>query len=1003
MLMKLVRLPLILLVFSAVSLSFSGSFGDGWTGSPVNTKPVFRQEATPWADSLMNVLSMREKIGQLFMVAAYSNKDNKHVDEIERLILEYDIGGLIFMQGGPVRQANLTNRYQALAKVPLLISMDAEWGLGMRLDSVQFYPRQLTLGASYDDDLVYAFGREQARQLKRMGVHVSFSPVVDVNSNPLNPVIGNRAFGENREHVARMGYAYMAGLQDHGVLANVKHFPGHGDTDSDSHKTLPSILHNRERLDSIELYPFRELFRKGAGSVMVAHLNIPALDSAAVPSPSTLSLPIVTGLLRNELGYDGLVFTDALNMAGVANSAQPGEAEYRALLAGNDVLLFAGDVPRAIEFIEAAVERGELTPEQIDEHCYRILQAKEWTKAHLRKRIETRNLISDLNGNEAIAIQRRTIEGGITVVQNQGVLPLITTVGKRIAVVTFTDKADTVFAESLKKFIRPTTFVIPKNPDFSLSQKLETDLAEYDLVVFSLPDASNSPSKNWGVTNQSVRIINAVSAKTKTAVCLFTNPYALNKVRGLERSNAIVVGWQNHPRVQEICAEVLVGASPAYGKLPVSCGDFAAGSGVQLSGQGRLRETTPEYVGLSSRELSRIDSIALSGIAEKAYPGCRVVIVKDGNIIVNRSYGHQTYEAKRPVDRATVYDLASITKIVASTAALMHLQDQGLIDLNYNLCDYIDVPDTSACYNMNLRMMLSHYAGLPAWIPFYNTTIKNGELRPDLYRNKPVQGYTTRVANDLYILDSYADSIHQRIVNVSLKPEQEYRYSDLGYYYVQRLVEKLTGKTLDAYVDSVFYRPMGLRSMGYHPLKRNELYDIAPTEYDLLYRKQLVHGHVHDQGAAMMGGVGGHAGVFSNAEDLAMMMYMFMKEGEFNGRQYITPEVINEYITCHYCGEGNRRGVGFDKPPIHGGDGPCAKSASLKSFGHSGFTGTLAWADPSEDLVYVFLSNRVYPNAENNKLLKMNIRTNIHQVVYDAIKAAKLRNRKQLLGSVGAP
>lgn len=1003
MLMKLVRLPLILLVFAAISLSFSGSFRDGWAGGPVHTKPVFRQEATPWADSLMRVLSMREKIGQLFMVAAYSNKDNKHVDEIEQLVLKYDIGGLIFMQGGPVRQANLTNRYQALAKVPLLLSMDAEWGLGMRLDSVQFYPRQLTLGASYDDELVYAFGREQARQLKRLGVHVSFSPVVDVNSNPLNPVIGNRAFGENREHVARMGYAYMAGLQDNGVLANVKHFPGHGDTDSDSHKTLPSILHSRERLDSIELYPFRELFRKGAGSVMVAHLNIPALDSTTAPLPSTLSLPIVTGLLRKELGYDGLVFTDALNMAGVANSAQPGEAEYRALLAGNDVLLFAGDVPRAIEFIEAAVERGELTPNQIDEHCYRILQAKEWTKAHLRKRVETRNLIADLNGNDAIAIQRRTIEGGMTVVQNQGILPLKTSVNSTIAVVTFTDKADTAFVKSLRNYTPLKSFVVSKNPDFSLSQKLETDLGDYSLVIFSLPDASNSPSKNWGVTNQSVRIINAVSAKTKTAVCLFTNPYALIKTRGLERSNALVVGWQNHPRVQEICAEVLVGAAPAYGKLPVSCGDFQAGSGRQLIGQGRLRETTPEYAGLSSRDLLRIDSIALSGIAEKAYPGCRVVIVKDGNIIVNRSYGHQTYEATRPVDRSTVYDLASITKIVSSTAALMHLQDQGLIDLNYNLCDYIEIPDTSACYNMNLRMMLSHYAGLPAWIPLYNKTIKNGELRPDIYRNKPVQGFTTRVANDLYILDSYADSIHKRIVNVSLKPEQEYKYSDLGYYYVQRLVEKLTRQTLDAYVDSVFYRPMGLRSMGYHPLKRTELYDIAPTEYDLLYRKQLVHGHVHDPGAAMMGGVGGHAGVFSNAEDLAMMMYMFMKDGKFNGRQYITPEAIKEYTACQYCSQGNRRGVGFDKPPVAGGDGPCAKSASLKSFGHSGFTGTLAWADPSEDLVYVFLSNRVYPNAENTKLLKMNIRTNIHQVVYDAIKAAKLRNRKQLLGNVGAP
>jgi CubicO group peptidase (beta-lactamase class C family) len=350
-----------------------------------------------------------------------------------------------------------------------------------------------------------------------------------------------------------------------------------------------------------------------------------------------------------------------------------------------------------------------------------------------------------------------------------------------------------------------------------------------------------------------------------------------------------------------------------------------------------------------------------------------------------------------------VYDLASITKIVASTAALMHLNDKGLIDLEYNLCDYIDVPDTSSCYNMNLRMMLSHYAGLPAWIPFYTRTVSKGELRPDLYRSKPAPGFSTRVAEDLYILDSYADSIYQRIVTVSLKPDHEYRYSDLGYYYVQRLVESLTGTTLDRYVDSVFYRPMGLTSMGYLPRQRNRIEDIAPTEYDLLFRKQLVHGHVHDPGAAMMGGVAGHAGVFSTAEDLAVMMYMFMKNGVFAGRRYLSEAVIAEYTDCHYCDGNNRRGIGFDKPPLKGQDGPCARSASKQSFGHTGFTGTIAWADPEEDLVYVFLSNRVYPNAENNKLLKMNIRTDIHQVVYDAIKAAKVRQRKQLLGEVIAP
>lgn len=984
---------------------FAFALPGGWTSDgpeALRQKPVFDTIETPWADSLIETLTLREKIGQLFMVAAYSNKNQAHTAAIETLITDYGIGGLIFMQGGPVRQAQLTNRYQSIAKVPLMLSMDAEWGLGMRLDSVQFYPRQLSLGASNNDDLVYDFGKEQARQLRRLGVHVSFSPVVDVNSNPSNPVIGNRAFGEDPEHVARMGYAYMAGLQDGRVIANAKHFPGHGDTDSDSHKTLPSVLHSRERLDSIELYPFRKIFNEGIGSVMVAHLDIPALDTTASGRrPSTLSPAIVTDLLRKELGFEGLVFTDALNMAGIANSAEPGEAAYRALLAGNDVLLFAGDVPKSVRYIEEAVSSGELDEATIDAHCHRILRAKEWAGVHLRDSVEVTHLIEDLNDAQAKALQRRSIEGSLTVLRNENVLPVRLASDRKVALVTFTNKNDTHFASHLEAPLNASVFKVSKSPDFSTSQKLEQQLSAFDLVIFSLTDASTSPSKNWGISNQSVRIINSVNAKTKVVVGLFTNAYALRNARGLDQVEGLIVGWHDHPMVQKIAAEAVLGSAPATGVLPISCGNaFERGSGLPITELRRLRQTVPEYVGLSSDDLKRIDSIALSGIAAKAYPGCRVMVVKDGNIVVNRSYGHQTYEKRREVNEATVYDLASITKIVASTAALMHLQGKGMIDLDYNLCDYIDVPDTSSCYNMNLRMMLSHYAGLPAWIPFYTSTMNKGELRPDLYRKKPSPGFQTRVANDLYIRDSYADSIYQRIVTLSLKRDHEYRYSDLGYYYVHRLVETMTGTPLDRYVDSVFYEPMGLRTMGYHPLNRNRIEDIAPTEYDLMYRQQLIHGHVHDPGAAMLGGVAGHAGVFSNAEDLASMMFMFMRGGVFAGRQYLDEAILQEYTTCHYCDDENRRGVGFDKPPVKGKDGPCAERASKSSFGHTGFTGTIAWADPEHDLVYVFLSNRVYPNAENKKLLRMNIRTDIHDVIYDAIRAKELRAKKVLLGEL---
>lgn len=995
--MKLMNLTRLLFAVYVLGLSYESSAQH--TDQKDESVPVFLSQPTPIADSLIQSMSLREKIGQLFMVAAYSNKEEEHRKEIEQLIDDYGIGGLIFMQGGPIRQANLTNSYQSRSKQPLFIAMDAEWGLSMRLDSIPEYPRQLSLGATYDDEIVYEFGVEQARQLKRLGVHVSFSPVVDVNSNPANPVIGNRSFGEDREWVTRLGVAYMEGLQDGGVIANVKHFPGHGDTDTDSHKTLPSVMHTRERLDSVELYPYGELIRRGAGSVMVAHLNIPALDSSG--RPTTLSEQVVTELLRKELAFKGLVFTDALNMRGISDYADPGDAAFLSLLAGNDVLLFAGDVPTAVHRIEKALLEGLISETQIDTHCLRILRAKEWCGAFRRDSVDTRMLQEELVNNRAKALFRKATEGALTVLRNDGILPFSAAGKEKIAVLNIGVGDETPFTEALRRHYEFDTFSSPKNPSFSVSQRLEQDLSGYEIVIINLMDASNRPSRNWGVSNQSVRIINAINAKTKVQLNVFTNPYSLTKMRGIEKVEGLLVAYHDDSRTQRIVAEVIAGRAAAKGKLPVQCGQFSIGEGLPINEAVRLRSTFPEFIGLKTEDFERIDSIAHAGLNEQAYPGCRVLVAKGGSIIYDKSFGYQTYKEVTPVNHETVYDLASITKIVASTAALMHLQDEKKFTLDYNVCDYLDVPDTSSCYNMNLREMLSHYARLPAWIPFYVETISEGKPAPSLYRNTPRRGFTTQVADELFIRDSYADTMFTTIANTALRSEKEYRYSDLGYYFIQRMIERLSGTPLEDYVDSVFYKPMGLRSMGYHPLERLPLNNIAPTEYDMLFRKQLVHGHVHDPGAAMMGGVGGHAGVFSTAGDLAEMMQMFMNGGRYGGTRYLSEETIEEYTTCHYCDQDNRRGVGFDKPALEPDSGPTCNDASPTSFGHSGFTGTLAWADPSEDLVYVFLSNRVYPNAENWKLVKMNIRTDIQQVIYDALRAKDMRDAQRLLGDVG--
>lgn len=963
--------------------------------NPFCLPPPCLAQSTPWADSVLTTMSLDQKIGQLFMVAAYSNRDKAHVQEIEELIANQHIGGLIFMQGGPIRQAQLTNKYQELSDTPLLLAMDAEWGLAMRLDSTVKFPRQMSLGASADEDLVYSYGQEMARQLKRLGVHVSFSPVVDVNNNAANPVIGSRSFGENRELVTNLGIACMRGLQDGGILANAKHFPGHGDTDKDSHQTLPVITHSRARLDSIELYPFKKMINQGLGSMMIAHLNIPALDTET----STLSKKIVTDLLREDLAFDGLIFTDALNMKGVASFYEPGEVDLKALLAGNDILLFPGNVPRAIQLIKEALINGQLTEGELDEHVSRILKVKEWTQAYRAEKVKITSLYEDLNSQKAHAMHQRIVESSLTIVQNDGVLPLNKTAEQKIAILTIgkgNEKA-LEFQQALKTYSDADFFKLPFRPDFQSMRNTVSELGGYDVVIVNMVNTSNSPSKKFGLSQQAFDLALDLNRQTKVILNWFGNPYALKFMNGAEQFNALMVAYHDDKNTIETVARVMTGGANAKGTLPVTVNNrYPQGLGYPLSASHQLRRTYPEYIGISSEDLDKIDSIVYNGIKKQAFPGCRVLAAKDGNVFLDRSYGHLTYEEKAPVNEGTVYDLASITKVVATTAAIMRLVDEGKIDIEYNLCDYLDLADTSTHFQIKLKEMLSHKAQLKAWIPFYYDTLEKGKLNSDIYSKTRSPEFDLMVAKGIYMKNTYVDSMFTAIEKSGLRSREGYKYSDLGYYYLKKIVEKVSGTSLNNFVDSVFYQPMGLQSMGYYPLSHLPMNNIAPTEYDAVFRKQLIQGHVHDPGAAMIGGVGGHAGVFSNGFDLMAMTDMFMNEGNYQGRSYLSKEVLSYFTRCHYCEEEIRRGIGFDKPALHAGTGPTSREAPASSYGHSGFTGTLTWADPENGLIYVFLSNRVYPNADNKKLLKMNIRTDIQAAIYEALKNAEERNSMQV-------
>ncbi len=984
-------------------------------------QPCFKQRISPWADSLMNVLTLDQKIGQLFMVAAWSDPNHKSYNsqKIQSLIENYNIGGLIFMQGSPGRQAALTNRFQRASHVPLMIGMDAEWGLGMRLDSTIAYPRQMTLGASNNDSLVYAFGREMARQLKRLGVHVSFSPCVDINNNAKNPVISSRSFGEQKELVAAHSAMYMRGLQDGGVLACAKHFPGHGDTDVDSHKDLPVVAHSFERLDSLELYPYKQLISQGLGSVMTAHLYAPALDPNEKVA-STLSREVITNLLRGKLGFGGLVFTDAMNMQGIAKFFKPGEAEVKALQAGNDVLLFTQDVPVAIAKIKSAIDSGWVSMEELNLHCYRILQAKEWAGLSKRRTVQVAQVYEDLNNAEALKLRREIIEQSITVVKNEGnSIPLSYVVGNRVAVVSVGAERKAEFHETLAHYGHFDHFIMEKSPELSRAIYWQETLSKYDVVIAALVNTSNKPERNFGVTNESVRILNSVGENCKVILSVLASPYALNTLKDFSNIETVLVAFQDDPMTQIAVAETVVGAIGADGSLPVSTTvQFPAGSGYSTLGGGKLRWIMSNdvwYTALRSSTgsitaggspagdyeedmmsdddngkspqtvasaVGRIDRIAESGIMSKAYPGCRVLVAKNGEVVYDKAFGNLDWTGSQKVNENTVYDLASITKVASSTIAAMKLVDLGLLDVNKKLGDYLSFPTGNEYAEVTLASMLSHCAGFTPWIPFYTRTMTDGLLKQEFYKTTQQEGFSLQVAEGIFIADQYRDSIFNAIIRTPLSNDKSYKYSDLGYYFIQRIVEQQSGMSLDAFVTKYYYAPMGLATMGYQPLSRMDLKNIAPTEDDRIFRSQTIRGHVHDQGAAMMGGVAGHAGLFSNAQDLAAIMQMLMDGGVYGGKRYIESSTVGLFNTRHFAG--NRRGLGFDKPTFTPGHGSTCGAASANSFGHTGFTGTMCWADPDHDLVYVFLSNRVHPDAENKKLQELNIRTEIQAEIYKA-------------------
>lgn len=949
---------------------------------------IFSEEDR-WVDSVMRTLSLEEKIGQLMVVRANNPKEG-YFSVIDQYIKKYNIGGVTFFGGNPTAQARKTNEWQALAKTPLLISIDGEWGVAMRLDSVNPFPYQMTIGAVPDNELLYQMGLEVARQCKRLGIHMNFAPVVDINSNPKNPVIHMRSFGENRENVTAKGMMYMKGMKDGGLLVTAKHFPGHGDTDADSHHTLPVIAHSRERLDSIELYPFRELIRHGLDGIMIAHLFIPSLDKSP-NTPSTLSKSVVNGLLKEEMGFNGLIVTDALDMKGVTQHHRPGEIEWKALLAGNDILLLSASVPEAMNYLVNAVNRGELPEELITERCEKVLRFKYRAGLSNWQPVELRGLVRELNSPGSERIARGLFRQAVTVVKNdEDLIPLRFPDTLKIASVAIGAGSVNRFQDRLCYYAPVELFSLKKDPSDQEIASLMQQLEPCNLVIISLHSTSIWGGSPYGITRQALKFITEAGNKKTVILDLFSSPYALGLLDGKALPDAIVLSYQDHPDMQEVSAQVIFGGSPATGMLPVSAGEaFPLGMGIETAAT-RLAYGIPEEAGIKREFLSPVDSLVNLCIAQKVFPGCQVWAAKDGVAFYEKSFGYHTYSRETPVRSFDLYDVASLTKITATTLAVMKMVDEGNIDLDQRLQDYLPYLKNTNKGKIIIREMMAHQARLKPWIPFYKFTMLNDQPDPAIYSPVISEDYPVRVAEGLYIARDYDHIIIDSIISSPLNPTGAYKYSDLGFYLLPFIIHQLVFQPFDEYLAQALYRPLGLSTTGFTPRRNFPLDRIVPTEQDMIFRKQLVHGDVHDPGAAMLGGISGHAGIFSNANDLGIIGQMLLNGGNYGGESYIRPETLAEFTKRQFPLIQNRRGIGFDKPlPEHSNDGPACKSASPSSYGHTGFTGTYLWVDPEMGLVFVFLSNRVHPSAENNKLANMNIRANLHQAFYDAIRKSQ--------------
>ncbi len=964
---------------------------------PKAAKPKSRTEIevlpeSKWVDSTFKTMSLDQKIGQFFMVAAYSNRDERHNSQISNLVTQHHIGGVIFFQGSPYRQAVLTNRFQQASAVPLFIGIDGEWGLGMRLDSTVSFPKQMILGAVQDNDLIYKMGAEIGKHCKRLGIQINFAPVADINSNPDNPVIGIRSFGEDKINVAAKSVAYMKGMQHQHILAAAKHFPGHGDTGTDSHYELPVLTHTYETLFDTDLYPYKQLIADSIMGVMSGHLHIPVIDNTP-DIPGSLSPKVVKGLLREQLGFRGLIFTDAMNMKGVMKSGKAPEINLKALVAGNDILVFAQDIPETIALVKNALKNKTISEKVINEKVRRILKAKYWAGLHERQPVELKNLYEDLNPASSQNLIRDLNEAAVTVVRNENnLLPFQDQDLAGVTTVTIGGGSKSPFQRMLTSYYSPMThhvFAVSDINPGDVSNMMEY-LKPYSTVIVAVHNINSRASRNYGIKAPVIDFINQLKASGKnTVLCVFGTPYSL---RVLPATDAVICANDDNAFIQQVSSQIIMGALNSKGRIPVSAPGIDAGFGIETVAMGKISFGTPESVGMRTGSLERISDVVQDAISQHVFPGCQVLVARKGKIIYERNFGTLTYQDADRVSSETLYDLASVSKVSSTLQGVMLLYEKGLISLDEKASAYLPELKNTNKQHITIRELLVHRSGMQAYYPklWRNTMTAGGGLMQEYYSAVADSLHAIQVAPRLFASNAMPDSVWKWIIESPMKGKPNragqygFLYSDLGFLTLQKVVERVSNQPLNVFISDQLYQPLHLPALTYNPLTHMAAERIAPTENDHTYRGQLIRGTVHDPMAAMMGGVAGHAGLFGNARSLAILLQMQLWNGQYAGKTYFKKSTIEEFTKL--ASSSGSRALGWVKARQDIQSNVVSPSASLASFGHTGFTGNVVWVDPKQDLVFIFLSNRVYPDAGNNRLNSHRTRRKIHDIIYQAIE-----------------